>query len=108
MDLETRQFAAFVGKVTLNVKDVLARARVQRFSVHRGPPCLGTYPHWMALSEPLDRTSTALLEEELNRAFRFEPRHDHGYWVADPKPGPADQAVYLAWSGSEYPGLPRH
>jgi len=107
MDLETRHLAAFVGKTTLRVRDILNRAQVLRFEIRRGEPRIEAYPHWMALTEPLDHTSAALVEEELNRAFWFDPRHQHGAAkrtgdteVRDGQP----RAVYLAWSGAEYPG----
>jgi hypothetical protein len=106
MDLETRQLAAFVGKVTLRVREILQRARVERFEILRGEPCAEAYPHWMALTEPVDCTSAALVEEELNRAFWFDSRHHHGQMarpiVGDHETRP--QGVYLAWSGAEYPG----
>ena len=38
MDLETRHLAAFVGKVTLRVRDILSKAQVQRFEIRRGEP----------------------------------------------------------------------
>ena len=107
MDLETRHLAAFVGKTTLRVRDILNRAHVLRFEIRRGEPRIEAYPHWVALTEPLDHTSAALVEEELNKAFWFDPRHKHGEArrtgdtdVRDGQP----RAVYLAWSGAEYPG----
>lgn len=106
MDLETRHLAAFVGKVTLRIRDILGRAQVQRFEIRRGEPQIETYPHWMALSEPLDYTSAALVAEELNRAFWFDPRHHHGEVCrsGDTEKRDRNQAVYLAWHGTEYPG----
>jgi hypothetical protein len=106
MDLETRQLAAFVGKVTTRVRDILNRAQVQRFEIRRGEPKIETYPHWMALTEPLDYTSSALVEEELNKAFWFDPRHFHGEArkTGDTEKRDRNQAVYLAWAGTEYPG----
>ena len=106
MDLETRHLAAFVGKVTLRVRDILSRAQVQRFEIRRGEPKIETYPHWMALTEPLDFTSSALVEEELNKAFWFDPRHHHGEArrTGDTEVRDRNQAVYLAWAGTEYPG----
>jgi hypothetical protein len=106
MDLETRHLAAFVGKVTLRVRDILSRAQVQRFEIRRGEPKIEVYPHWMALTEPLDYTSAALVEEELNKAFWFDPRHYHGEGkrTGDTEIRDRHQAVYLAWSGTEYPG----
>lgn len=106
MDLETRHLAAFVGKVSLAVRDILNRAQVQRFEIRRGEPRIEAYPHWMALTEPLDYTSSSLVEEELNRAFWFDPRHKHGEArrTGDTEVRDRNQAVYLAWSGAEYPG----
>jgi hypothetical protein len=106
MDLETRNLAAFLGKVTLRVRDILNRAQVQCFEIRRGEPKIETYPHWMALTEPLDFTSAALVEEELNQAFWFDSRHHHGEVVrsGDTEKRERIQAVYLAWSGKEYPG----
>ncbi|HTL69661.1 MAG TPA: hypothetical protein VL404_00040 [Candidatus Eisenbacteria bacterium] len=106
MDLETRHLAAFVGKVTLRVRDILSRAQVQRFEIRRGEPKIETYPHWMALTEPLDFTSSALVEEELNKAFWFDPRHHHGEArrTGDTEVRDRNQAVYLAWAGTEFPG----
>jgi len=106
MDLETRSLAAFVGKVTLRVRDILARAQVQRFEIRRGEPQIETYPHWMALTEPLDHTSSALVAEELNRAFWFDARHNHGEVCRSGDTEKRDRhlAVYLAWNGTEYPG----
>ena len=106
MDLETRHLAAFVGKTTLRVRDILNRAQVLRFEIRRGEPNIEAYPHWMALTEPLDHTSAALVEEELNTAFWFDPRHEHGAAkrTGDTEIRDRNQAVYLAWSGSEYPG----
>jgi len=106
MDLDTRHLAAFVGKVTLRVRDILTRAQVQRFEIRRGQPDIGAYPHWMALTEPIDFTGAALVEEELNRAFWFDPRHEHGAVkrTGDTEVRDRNQAVYLAWSGTEYPG----
>ena len=103
MDLETREFAAFVGKTTLRVRDLLKRYPVERFEIRRGGPGSGAWPHWMALTEPLDCTSAALVEEELSRAFWFDPRHQHGGVGRDESAaelhGP-EQAVYLAWRGA--------
>ena len=106
MDLETRHLAAFVGKVTLRVRDILTKAQVQRFEIRRGQPNIEAYPHWMALTEPLDFTGAALVEEEVNRAFWFDPRHQHGAAkrTGDTEVRDRHQAVYLAWSGTEYPG----
>jgi hypothetical protein len=106
MDLETRHLAAFVGKVTLRVRDILNRAQVQCFEIRRGQPSIEAYPHWMALTEPLDFTGAALVEEELNRAFWFDPRHQHGVAKrnGDTEVRDRNQAVYLAWAGNEYPG----
>src|SRR5436190_21864008 len=106
MDLETRHLAAFVGKVTQRVRDILAKATVQRFEVRRGEPALEAYPHWMALTEPIDVTSAALVAEELNQAFWFDPRHHHVEVVrtGDTEKRDRNQVVYLAWSGTEYPG----
>ena len=106
MDLETRHLAAFVGKVTLRVRDILNKAQVQRFEIRRGEPKIETYPHWMALTEPLDYTSAALVTEELNKAFWFDPRHYHGEAkrTGDTEIRDRNQVVYLAWSGTEYPG----
>jgi hypothetical protein len=106
MDLETRHFAAFVGKVTLRVRDILAKAQVQRFEIRRGQPNIETYPHWMALTEPMEITGAALVEEEVNRAFWFDSRHQHGEAkrTGDTEVRDRHQAVYLAWSGTEYPG----
>jgi len=106
MDLETRHLAAFVGKVTLRVRDILGKAQVQRFEIRRGEPRIENYPHWMALTEPLDFTGASLVEEELNQAFWFDPRHHHGAAVrsSDTEARTREQVVYLAWSGSEYPG----
>jgi hypothetical protein len=107
MDLETRHLAAFVGKITLRVRDILTKAQVQRFEIRRGEPKIEAYPHWMALTEPLDHTSSELVAEELNKAFWFDARHQH------PEPRRTgdteirdgrDRAVYLAWSGTEFPG----
>ena len=107
MDLETRHLAAFVGKTTLRVRDILNRAHVLRFEIRRGEPRIEAYPHWVALTEPLDHTSAALVEEELNKAFWFDPRHKHGEarrtGDTEVRDGQA-RAVYLAWSGAEYPG----
>ena len=106
MDLETRQLAAFVGKVTLRVRDILTRAQVQRFEILRGEPRIESYPHWMALTEPLDFTGASLVEEELTKAFWFDSRHHHGAEVrsSDTEARTREQVVYLAWSGTEYPG----
>ena len=106
MDLETRQLAAFVGKTTLRVRDILNRAQVQRFEIRRGEPAIELYPHWMALTEPLDYTSAALVVEELNQAFWFDPRHYHGEVkrTGDTEIRNREQVAYLAWSGTEYPG----
>jgi hypothetical protein len=107
MDLETRHLAAFVGKVTLRVRDILSRAQVQRFEILRGDPRIETYPHWMALTEPLDFTGASLVQEELTKACWFDPRHQHGDVVrnSDTEARTREQVVYLAWSGSEYPGV---
>ena len=106
MDLETRHLAAFVGKVTLRVRDILNRAQVQRFEIRRGEPRIEAYPHWMALTEPLDFTGAALVEEELNKAYWFDSRHYHGDALrsCDTEARTREQVVYLAWSGTEYPG----
>jgi hypothetical protein len=106
MDLETRHLAAFVGKTTLRVRDILKRATVTRFEIRRGEPAVETYPHWRALTEPIDYTSAALVVEELNQAFWFDPRHYHGEVkrTADTELRDRQQVVYLAWSGSAYPG----
>ena len=106
MDLETRHLAAFVGKTTLRVRDILKKATVQRFEIRRGEPEIERYPHWMALTEPIDITGAALVEEEVNRAFWFDPRHQHGEVkrTGDTEVRDRNQAVYLAWSGTEYPG----
>jgi hypothetical protein len=106
MDLETRHLAAFVGKVTLRIRDILGRASVHRFEIRRGEPQIEAYPHWMALTEPLDHTSASLVAEELNRAFWFDPRHYHGEVcrTGDTEKRDRHQAVYLAWHGTEYPG----
>ena len=106
MDLDTRHLAAFLGKVTLRVRDILAKATVQRFEIRHGEPKLETYPHWMALTEPLDYTGASLVEEELNKAFWFDPRHHHGDVVktGDTEKRERNPVVYLAWSGSEFPG----
>ena len=106
MDLETRQLAAFVGKTTLRVRDILTKAQVLRFEIRRGEPAIELYPHWMALTEPLDYTGAALVVEELNQAFWFDPRHYHGEVkrTGDTEIRNREQVVYLAWSGSEYPG----
>jgi hypothetical protein len=106
MDLETRHLAAFVGKVTLRVRDILKRAQVQRFEIRRGEPKIEAYPHWMALTEPLDITGAALVVEELNKAFWFDPRHNHeeARRTGDTEVRDRNQAVYLAWAGTEYPG----
>jgi hypothetical protein len=97
MDLDTRHLAAFVGKVTVRVRDILNRAQVQCFEIRRGEPKIEAYPHW---------TSSALVEEELNKAFWFDARHHHGEAVrtGDTEKRDRNQAVYLAWSGTEYPG----
>jgi hypothetical protein len=106
MDLETRHLAAFVGKTTLRVRDILSKALVQRFEIRRGEPAIELYPHWMALTEPLDYTSAALVVEELNQAFWFDPRHYHGEVkrTGDTEIRNREQVVYLAWSGKAYPG----
>ncbi len=106
MDLETRQLAAFVGKTTLRVRDILSRAHVQRFEILRGVPRVEVYPHWMALTEPVDWTAASLIEEELTKAFWFDPRHQHGdvRRSTDTDVRDREQVVYLAWKGSEYPG----
>lgn len=107
MDLETRHLAAFVSKISIRVRDILGKAQVQRFEIRRGEPKLEAYPHWVALTEPLDFTSSSLVAEELNKVFWFDPRHQHeearrtgDTEIRDGK----DRAVYLAWSGKEYPG----
>ena len=106
MDLETRNLAAFVGKVTLRVRDILSKTKVQRFEIKRGEPKVEAYPHWVALTEPLDHTSAALVEEEVNRAFWFDSRHHHGEGRrnGDTEVRDRQQVVYLAWTGTAYPG----
>ena len=106
MDLETRHLAAFVGKTTLRVRDILSKAQVQRFEIRRGEPAIDLYPHWMALTEPVDYTSAALVVEELNQAFWFDARHFHCEVkrTGDTEIRNREQVVYLAWAGSEYPG----
>jgi len=106
MDLETRHLAAFVGKVTVHVRDILSHTQVERFEIRRGGPEGGVWPHWMALTEPLDCTSGALVEEELTRAFWFDPRHHHGDAAREGAIS-GDQPVYIAWRGSGYPGSAR-
>jgi hypothetical protein len=106
MDLDTRPLAAFIGKIILRVRDILARARVERFEIHRGSPEIDRYPHWMALTEPLDHTSAALVESEVTKVLWFDSRHHHGgipAFSASEKQ-PSEEVVYLAWTGSEYPG----
>jgi hypothetical protein len=106
MDLETRHLAAFVGKTTLRVRDILGKTQVQRFEIRRGEPAIDLYPHWMALTEPVDYTTAALVVEELNQAFWFDSRHFHGEVkrTGDTEIRNREQVVYLAWSGTEYPG----
>lgn len=107
MDLDTRHLAAYVGKLTIRVRDILNKAQVQRFEIRRGEPKIEAYPHWMALTEPLDFTSASLVEEEVNKAFWFDPRHKHGEARRTGDTEVRDgqhRAVYLAWTGSEYPG----
>ena len=106
MNLETRELAAYIGKLMLGVRDVLERTSPERFEIGRGAPDPGSYPHVMRLSEPLDATGASLVAEELNRAFWFDPRHVHR---PSPLAGDGPQIVYLAWTGKPYPGtgLPR-
>jgi hypothetical protein len=106
MDLDTRPLAAFIGKITLRVREILTRARVERFEIHRGPPEIQLYPHWMALTEPLDHTSAALVESEVTKVLWFDSRHHHGGLptASASEKLPCEEVVYLAWNGSEYPG----
>jgi hypothetical protein len=101
MNLETRELAAYIGKLTLGVRDLLEKTSPERFEIGRGTPEPGTYPHFMRLSEPLDCTGASLVAEELNRAFWFDPRHVHR---PVPLSGDGAQIVYLAWKGKPYPG----
>jgi hypothetical protein len=106
MDLDTRELAAFIGRLRLGVQDILARTHPERFEIGRGAPQPGQHPHVLRLTDPLDATSAALVAEELNKAFWFEGHHVHR---ATPCAGDGPQIVYLAWTGAPYPGteLPR-
>ncbi|HLF92790.1 MAG TPA: hypothetical protein VJB14_04970 [Planctomycetota bacterium] len=106
VDLETRTLAAFIGKITLGVRDVLEQTHPERFEIGRGAPHPGDHPHVLRLTEPLDCTGAALVAEELNRAFEHDSRHVHR---PTPTEGDGPQIVYLAWTGPPYPGtqLPR-
>ena len=102
MDLETRALAAYIGKAIADVRGVLDRVQPTRFEIGLGIPAPGAYPHVLGLTDSLDRTSAALVAEELNKAYWFDPRHVH-------RPAPrtsedAQAAVYLAWDGRPYPG----
>ena len=101
MDLETRELAAFIGKITLAIRDILDRTQAVRFEIGRGAPSPGDHAHVLRLTEPLDCTSASLVADELSHIFWFDPRHVHrpGHRTGD---GP--QIVYLAWSGAPYPG----
>ncbi len=101
MNLETRELAAYIGKLTLGIRDLLEKTTPERFEIGRGAPEPGLYPHFMRLTEPLDCTGAALVAEELNRAFWFDARHVHR---PTPLAGDGPQIVYLAWTGKEYPG----
>jgi hypothetical protein len=101
MDLETRALAAYIGKVITDVRSVLDRTQADRFEIGLGVPEPSAYPHVMGLTEPLDCTGAALVAEELNKAFWFDPRHVHR---AAPRASGETQAVYLAWTGRGYPG----
>ena len=101
MDLDTRELAAFIGKITLGVRDVLHVTQPEKFEIGRGSPVPGEYPHVLRLAEPLDCTTAALVAEELNRAFWFEGHHVHR---GSARAGDGLQIVYMAWSGKPYPG----
>ena len=101
MDLETRALAAYIGKVITDVRGVLDRTSATRFEIGLGVPAPGAYAHVLGLTGPLDATGAALVAEELNKAFWFEPRHVHN---AVPRASDEVQAVYLAWDGVPYPG----
>jgi hypothetical protein len=101
MDLETRALAATIGKIICDVRGVLDRVQPTRFEIGVGVPKPGAYPHVLGLTEPLDRTSAALVAEELNQAFWFDPRHIHS---PAPRSDEETRAVYMAWDGRPYPG----
>lgn len=101
MDLETRALAAYIGKVITDVRGVIDRVKASRFEIGRGVPAPGAYPHVLGLTEPLDRTAAALVADELNQAFWFDPRHVHR---PVPRGSGDDAVVYLAWDGKAYPG----
>ena len=106
MDLETRQVAAFVGKLTLRIREILDKTKVEQFEICRGEPRVDSYPHWMSLAEPMDCTSAALVAQELNQAFWFEAHHHHGdvRRTGDTELRTPMQGLYLAWKGLPYPG----
>ena len=101
MDLETRALAAYIGKSITDVRGVLDRVQATRFEIGLGIPEPGAYPHVLGLTDSLDRTAAALVAEELNKAFWFDPRHVHR---PAPRSSDEDRAVYLAWDGRPYPG----
>ena len=101
MELDTRQLAAFIGKLTLGVRNVLQVTQPDHFEIGRGSPVPGEYPYVLRLADPMDTTTAALVAEELNRAFWFEGHHVHR---PSARAGEGPQIVYMAWSGKPYPG----
>ena len=61
MDLDTRHLAAFLGKVTLRVRDILAKAQVQRFEIRQTRRCAFGIGGALtaAIRAASDRSSTA-------------------------------------------------
>jgi hypothetical protein len=102
LDLETRALAGTIGRIIGDVRGVLDRTRASRFEVGFGLPKPGAYPHAMTLTGPIDSTSAALVAEEVNKAYGFDPRHVR---CVAPRSGLEPQsAVYLAWDGESFPG----
>lgn len=104
MDLETRALAAYIGKIIGDIRGILDRTKAARFDIGLGLPAPGAYPHVLALTEAMDRTGSAIVSEELNKAFWFDARHVH---QQAPRAGDSGQIVYLAWEGQPFPGRPR-
>lgn len=101
MNLDTRELAAFIGKLTLGVRDVLQVTQPDKFEIGRGSPVASEYPHILRLAEPMDTTTAALVAQELNRTFWFNGHHVHR---PSALAGDGPQIVYMAWSGKPYPG----
>ena len=60
MDLDTRELAAFIGKLTLGVRDVLQVTQPDKFEIGRGSPVSGEYPHVLRLADPMDTRSPSV------------------------------------------------